>query len=60
MAALEKLSHGVVLGVVDEPVDGVAVGIVGGDELDPTVRAKGDTFVIGTVVAELTPRLPIW
>jgi hypothetical protein len=49
-----------VLGVVDEPVDGVTVGIVSGDELDPAVRAMGDTFVIGTVVAELTPRLPIW
>ena len=48
------------LGVADEPVDGVTVGTVGGGELDPAVGAKGDAFVIGTVVAELTPRLPIW
>ena len=60
-----------VLGVVDEPVDGatvdvvyepvggVTVGIVGAATPDPAVPAKGDTFVIGTVVAELIPRLPI-
>ena len=38
---------------------GVTVGIVGADKLDPAVPAKGDAFVIGTAVAELTPRLPI-
>jgi hypothetical protein len=48
-----------VLGVVCEPVGGVTVGIVGAAALDSAVRAKGDTLVIGTVVAELTPRLPI-
>jgi hypothetical protein len=45
-----------VLGVVDETVGGGAtVGIVGDD---PAVPAIGDTFVVGTAAAELTPRLP--
>ena len=54
----KKLSHGIVLGVVDEPVAGAAAGIVGA-KLDPAVPAKGDTFVIGTAGAALTPRFPI-
>jgi hypothetical protein len=48
----------VVLGAVDEPV-GAAAGIVDAGEADPSVPAKGDTFVIGTVGVELTPRFPI-
>jgi ABC-type branched-subunit amino acid transport system permease subunit len=47
------------LGVVDEPVGGATAGIVGAATPDPAVRAKGDTFVIGTAGAALTPRLPI-
>jgi hypothetical protein len=54
----EKLSHGVVFGTVDEPVGGVTAGIVG-TKFDPAVPAKGDTFVIGTAGAALTPRFPI-
>jgi hypothetical protein len=46
--------HGVVFVVGDE-----TVGIVGAVELVPTVPATGDTFVVGTAVAELTPRLLI-
>jgi hypothetical protein len=49
----------VVLGVVYEPVGGATAGIVGAGKLDPAVPAKGDTFVIGTAGAELTPRFPI-
>jgi hypothetical protein len=56
---MKKLSHGIVLGVVDEPVGGVTVGIVGADKFDSAAPAKGDPFVIGTEGAELTPRLPI-
>ena len=42
---------------MDEAVDGDAtVGIVGAD---PTALTEGDTFAVGTVGAELTPRLPI-
>jgi hypothetical protein len=48
----------VVLGVVDEPVGGATAGIVGA-KLNPAVPAKGDTFVIGTAGAALTPRFPI-
>jgi hypothetical protein len=44
--------------VVDEPVDGVTVGIVGTDELGPTVPTMGDKLDVGTAGAELTPRLP--
>jgi len=47
-----------VLGVVDVPVGGATAGIVGA-KLDPAVPAKGDTFLIGTAGAELTPRFPI-
>ena len=43
--------------VVDEAVAGDATGgIVGTDELGPTT---GDTVVVGTIGAALTPRLPI-
>jgi hypothetical protein len=44
-----------VLGVVDEAVGAIA-GIVGAD---PTVPTMGDTFIVGTAAAELTPRLPV-
>jgi hypothetical protein len=40
-------------------VAGETVGIVGTDELGPTVPAMGDTFVVEIAGAELTPRLPI-
>ena len=49
---------GVVPNVVDAPVGGATAGIVGA-KLDPAVPAKGDTFVIGTAGAALTPRFPI-
>jgi len=50
------LFHGIVV-VVDDAVAGDATGgIVGIGELDPTV---GDTPVVGTNGAELTPRLLI-
>jgi hypothetical protein len=53
------LFYGKVLVVVDEAAGGDAgAGIAGANELcaAPTM---GDTFVIGTAGAELTPRLPI-
>ena len=40
-------------------VAGDTVGIVGGNELGPTVPIMGNTPVVGTAGAELTPRLPI-
>jgi len=40
-------------------VGGETVGIVGGNELGPTVPTVGNTPVVGTAGAELTPRLPI-
>ena len=54
---MKKLIHGIVLVVVDEAVaGGETVGIVGTDSVAPTV---GDTLVVGTAGAALTPRLPI-
>jgi hypothetical protein len=38
---------------------GETVGVVGNDELDPTVPAMGDTLGVGTTCAGLTPRFPI-
>jgi hypothetical protein len=53
---MKSVFHGIVL-VVDEAVAGDATGgIVGIGELGPTV---GDTPVVGTNGAELTPRLLI-
>jgi len=47
----------VVLAVVEEAVGGdVTVGVVGTDGAVPTV---GNTPIVGTAAAELTPRLPI-
>ena len=40
-------------------VGGETVGIVGTNELGPTVPTMGNTPVVGTAGAELTPRLPI-
>jgi hypothetical protein len=40
-------------------VAGETVGIVGANELGPTVPAMGNTPVVGTAGAELTPRLLI-
>jgi hypothetical protein len=45
--------HGTVLPV------GETVGIVGTDELDPTLPVMGDTLGVGTTCAALTPRLLI-
>jgi len=54
---MKKLIHGIVLVVVDEAVAGdETAGIVGTDGAAPTV---GDTLVVGTAGAALTPRLPI-
>jgi hypothetical protein len=51
------VGHGKVFVVVVETVGGeVRVGIVG---TGPTVTTVGDTLIIGTAAAELTPRLPI-
>lgn len=48
---------GTVLVVGDETVGGdVTVGIIG---VGPTVPTVGDTPIVGTAAAELTPRLPI-
>jgi hypothetical protein len=46
--------HGIVL-----PVVGETVGMVGTDELGPTVPVMGDTLAVGTAGAALTPRLLI-
>src|SRR6266481_9418967 len=40
-------------------VGGETVGTAGGNELGPTVPTMGNTPVVGTAGAELTPRLPI-
>ena len=40
-------------------VEGKTVGTAGGNELGPTVPTMGNTPVVGTAGAELTPRLPI-
>jgi hypothetical protein len=50
-----KMAYGVVLPVVV----GETVGIVGTDELGPTVPVMGNTLGVGTVCPGLTPRLPI-
>ena len=51
------VGHGKVFVVVDETAGGeVMVGIVG---TGPTVNTGGDTLIVGTAAAELTPRLPI-
>jgi hypothetical protein len=51
------VEHGKVLVVADETAGGeVMAGIVG---TGPIVNTGGDTLIIGTAAAELTPRLPI-
>jgi hypothetical protein len=53
--------HGIVLVVVDEAVaGGETVGIVGIDGAElPALPVVGNTLVVGTAGAALTPRLPI-
>jgi hypothetical protein len=53
--------HGIVVVVVDEAVaGGETVGIVGIDGAKlPTLPVVGNTLVVGTAGAALTPRLPI-
>jgi hypothetical protein len=41
------------------PVAGETAGMVGTDELDPTLPVMGDTLGVGTTCAALTPRLLI-
>jgi len=51
------VGHGKVLVVADETAGGeVMAGIVG---TVPTVATVGDTLIMGTAAAELTPRFPI-
>ncbi|THD59240.1 MAG: hypothetical protein E7813_25415 [Bradyrhizobium sp.] len=51
------VGHGKVLVVADETVGAeVMAGIV---DSGPTVPKVGDTLIVGTAAAELTPRLPI-
>jgi hypothetical protein len=43
-----------------ETADGAeTAGMVGSDAVNPTVPTVGDTVIVGTAAAELTPRLPI-
>jgi hypothetical protein len=46
---------------VGETADGAASvdGMIGNDGVDPNVLTVGDTVIVGTAAAELTPRLPI-
>ena len=54
-AVVPELEHPALLVVVEEAVDGdVTVGIVG---IVPTAPKVGDTPIVGTAAAELTPRL---
>ena len=51
------VGHGTVLVVVDKIAGGEAMlGTVG---TGPPVNTGGDTLIVGTAAAELTPRLPI-
>ena len=55
--AVPPVRHGNRFVVEDETADGDAtVGMVGTNGVSPTV---GDTVIVGTAAAELTPRLPI-
>jgi hypothetical protein len=50
------VGHGIVFAGADEPASaGAMVGIVGSG---PTLPTVGNTFIVGTAAAELTPRLP--
>jgi hypothetical protein len=52
--------HGSRFVVEGETADGDAtVGMVGTNGVSPTVPTVGDTVIVGTAAAELTPRLPI-
>jgi hypothetical protein len=52
---MKKLFHGIVVAVAG----GLTVGIVGTDELGPTVPVTGDALAVGIDGAALTPRLLI-
>jgi hypothetical protein len=55
--AVPVVRPGTALVVGDETIGGdVTVGIVG---TDPKVPTEGNTLIVGTAAAELTPRLPI-
>jgi hypothetical protein len=41
------------------PVVGETAGMVGTDELDPTLPVMGETLGVGTTCAALTQRFPI-
>src|SRR5260370_1515989 len=53
------VAHAGLLDVVVGEVVGETVGIVGANELGPTVPTMGNTPVVGIAGAELTPRLLI-
>ena len=53
------VAHAGLVDVVVGEVVGETVGIVGGNELGPTVPTMGNTFGSGTAGVEPTPRLPI-
>jgi hypothetical protein len=60
VAGSPVVGHGKLLAGVDETVAGeVTMGMVGINGVSPTVPAVGDTVIVGTAAAELTPRLPI-
>ena len=51
------VGHGIAFAVADEPASaGAMAGIVG---TGPTLPNVGNTLIVGTAAAELTPRLPI-
>jgi hypothetical protein len=55
--AVPPFRHGKRLVAGEEAADGDAtIGMVG---ISPTVPTVGDTLIVGTAAAELTPRLPI-
>jgi len=58
--AVPPVRHGKRFVVGDETADGDAtIGMVGTNGVSPTVPTAGDTVIVGTAAAELTPRLPI-
>ena len=60
VAGSPVVGQGKALVVVDDTAAGaVIVGIVGSTALGPTVPTMGDTPIVGTAAAELTPRFPI-
>jgi hypothetical protein len=58
--AMPLVRHGKRFVAGDETADGdVTIGMVGTNGVSPTVPTVGDTVIVGTAAAELTPRLPI-